>query len=132
MARGAGKGMGVVMIKRILCSFVFVLLVVQGVMAVDRIEYSALQTGDALIISGRAEFHGITITGDGTNAVTVDIYNNIEKSGEKITPTLNFSQSATSKTQAYSVNPPVRCNTGIYVDITTSGTASYVIYFSRY
>lgn len=120
------------MIKRIFFIFVLVLLAQSAAMAVDRIEYSALKTADALIISGRAEFHGITITGDGTNAVTVDIYNNTEGSGEKITPTLNFPQSATSKTQAYSVSPPVRCNNGIYVDITTTGTASYIIYFSRY
>lgn len=120
------------MIKRIFFIFVLLLLAQSAAMAVDRVEYSATKTGAALIISARAEFHGITITGDGTNAVTVDIYNNTEGSGEKISPTLNFSQSATSKTQAYGVSPPVRCDKGIYIDVTTAGTVSYTVYFSRY
>lgn len=118
--------------KVFLLMVVFLLVWSASAFAVDRVSYSGTSEGDALIASGRAEFHGITITGDGTNAVTVDIYNNTAGSGDKITPTLNFPQSATSKTQAYGVNPPVSCGTGIYVDVTTAGTVSYTVYFSRY
>lgn len=118
--------------KKIFMALVLVFVLAFGVYAADRIEYSAAQTGDALIITGRVEFHGITITGDGTNVITVDVHDGTTTGGEKIAPTLNFAQSAASKTQTYGVSPPVACSTGIYVNVTTAGTVSYVVYYRRY
>lgn len=117
-------------IKKIIIALIF-LMVLPLIGSADGIEYSAVQSGDALIVTGNVEFHGITITGDGTNSITVDIHNGTTVSGEKITPTLNFVQSSSAKTQVYGVSPPVNCNTGIYINVTTAGTISYVVYFKR-
>ena len=110
----------------------FLLFSVIVALAGDRVQYSATSTGNALIVSGTADFHGITITGDGTNAVTVDIYNGLTSAGAKIAPSLAFVQSQTNKTQTYGVNPPVNCNTGIYIAVATAGTVSYTVYYNRY
>jgi hypothetical protein len=119
--------------KRIISVLLIILLV--GIASVlgaqSRVLYSTARTDDALITTGAAEFHGITVTGDGTNSITVDIHNGLTTSGEKIAPTLFFPQSGTNKTQTYSVNPPVYCGTGIYVNITTSGTISYTVYYAK-
>ena len=119
-------------VKRIFIGILAMLIVIAAVNgSAQRVLYSATKDADALIITGAAEFHGITVTGDGTNAITVDIHNGLTTAGEKIAPTLNFYQSATTKTQTYSVNPPVYCGTVIYVNITTSGTISYTVYYSN-
>ena len=114
--------------------FILVILIMLFSVTVfaDKVDYSANLTADATIVSGKAEFHGITITGDGTNVITVDIHNGTSTSGEKIVPTITFAQNANTKTQSFGVYPPVDCSKGIYVNITTAGTASYVVYFKRY
>ena len=99
----------------------------------DRVFYADIQTGSALISTGWTEFHGIVATGDGTNAITVDIYDNTSAAGSKIVPTITFAQSATTKTQAYGVSTPVQCRTGIYVNVSVAGagTVSYTVYYSK-
>ena len=119
--------------KRLWIGFIVLLTVMMAGQswAAGRVLYSAVKTSDALITTGPGYFYGITVTGDGTNAITVDVHNGTTTSGDKIAPTLNFPQSASTKTQTYSVDPPVYCATGIYVNITTSGTLSYTVYYSR-
>ena len=106
---------------------IFMSATVCGAAATSRILASGVKTADALIRTGWAEFHGITVSTDGANAVTVDIYNGTSAAGTKIAPTLTFP--ATPVTGSYSIYPPVSCSTGIYIDITTGGTASYVVYY---
>ena len=97
----------------------------------NRVLYSAVKTADALIATGWTEMHGVVITTDGTNAVTMDIYNGTSTAGAKIVPTITFP--ATPKTQAIGWNPPVSCGTGVYIDITVAGggSCSYTAYYYR-
>jgi hypothetical protein len=95
----------------------------------NRVLYSAVKTADALIATGWTEMHGIIVSTDGTNAVTMDIYNGTSSAGAKIAPTITFP--ATPVTQAVSFNPPVSCSSGIYINITTAGTLSYTVYYYR-
>ena len=95
----------------------------------NRVLYSAVKTADALIATGWTEMHGVIVTTDGTNAVTMDIHNGTTTAGAKIAPTITFP--ATPVTQAVSFNPPVSCSSGIYVNITTAGTVSYTVYYYR-
>lgn len=97
----------------------------------NRVLYSAVKTADALIATGWAEMHGLIISTDGANAVTMDIYNGTSAAGAKITPTITFP--ATPVTQAVGFNPPVSCGTGIFIDITVAGggTCSYTVYYYR-
>ena len=95
----------------------------------NRVLYSAVKTADALIATGWAEMHGLVISTDGLNSVTMDIHNGTTAAGDKIAPTITFP--ATPVTQAISFNPPVACSTGIYINITTAGTLSYTVYYYR-
>ena len=87
---------------------------------------SAVKTVSALI-SGRPGYvYGISVTTDGSNACTIDLYDNMAGSGTKVVPT--WTVPATPVSQAYSFNPPIKLSTGLYVSVTTSGTISYVVY----
>lgn len=119
--------------KKILALIVFAFLILSSnTLALEQYtRYSSLQTGDALVATGYVFFDGITVTGDGTNEITADIHDGTSVSGNKIVPTITFPQSASNKTQAYGVSPGVRCTTGIYVNVTTTGTVSYTVYWHR-
>jgi hypothetical protein len=100
-------------------------------MAWDPAEYSLSsgeKTADALIMSGSGWFHQILVTPDGTNAVTVTVYDNTSGSGTKVIETMTFA--GDGGTQA---TPPIwiYCSTGIYVDVTVAGGGS-VAYAALY
>lgn len=91
---------------------------------------SAEKTADAAITTSGGLFHGIAVITDATNSVTVSIYDNATAaSGTELIPTWIVTTSARDRIQAYSINPPVRYYNGVYVDITTSGTVTYMVYF---
>jgi len=91
--------------------------------------YSAVKTADALILTGNGWLYGIVAATDGTNAVTFKTYNNTEASGTKVHPDWIATTSATNRMSAISFDPPLIMTNGIYVDITTAGTVSYVVYY---
>lgn len=91
---------------------------------------TAEKDADALIATGYGYFRGIMIITDGTNAVTVSIYDNTAASGRELIPTWTVTTSATDRAQAISfAKEELYYYVGIYVDITTSGTATYMIYY---
>ena len=92
----------------------------------DAMTPSAVQTGSALVSNHAGLLFGISVTTDGTNACTIDIYDSMAGSGTKVMTT--WTAPATPVSQAYSFNPPIKLNTGLYVNVTTSGTMSYVVY----
>lgn len=87
------------------------------------------QTADALILTGSGYLYGIMVATDGTNAVTVDIYDSTDNSGTVFVPTFVIPTSATDRARTLSFNPPVPYSQGVYVDITCAGTLSYVGYY---
>lgn len=91
---------------------------------------SGNKQADAKIWAGDGSFYGIAVVADGTNAITVSIYDNTSATGTLIVPTFIVPATATSG-YSFSVSPAVRFNNGIYVDITCSGTANYIVYYGR-
>ena len=47
---------------------------------------SGLKTADALIYSGKCVFDGVTVVTDGTNNVTMSVYDGNSNAGRPITP----------------------------------------------
>lgn len=120
--------------KRLMLVFLMVLMVALPVSAVqDWSRPSATKTASASIATSPGYFHGLVVMTDGTNAVTVDVYDNTAGSGEKLIPTWIVTSSATNRAQSYSINPPVRFYTGCYVTISIAGegTASYMVYLGN-
>lgn len=106
----------------------FLLLPVCGFAQEVVVGTSGVKTADAGITSGSGEFHGLFVVTDGTNACTVAVYDNTAASGTKLQPTV-IAPAGASYGMGYSWNPPIPYGTGIYVDITTSGTCSYAVQF---
>lgn len=99
--------------------------------ALDSTISSGSKTASALIRTGKGIFSGIIISTDGTNAVTLDIYDNTSAAGTKLVPTLTITSSAVDRVQ--SIKPPgapVSFETGLYVNVSVAGggSCSYVAY----
>jgi len=92
---------------------------------------STVKTASALIFTGDSIFAGILIATDGTNAVTLDVYDGVDNTGTKVIPQLVIPSSATNRAFSLSIDPGVHMMTGIYVVISVagSGSASYTVYF---
>lgn len=86
-------------------------------------------TADAAAFSGRANLYGVWIVTDGTNSVTFDIYDSLAASGTTLIPTTVVDPND-GVTQTFSFGPPLKCDTGVYVDITTTGTVAYKVYYN--
>jgi hypothetical protein len=94
---------------------------------------STTKTASAAILSMRGNFHGLFLVTDGTNAVTVDVYDNTAASGRKLIPTWVVPSSATNRSAAISFNPPIPVKIGIYVNVSVAGggSVSYMAYYSN-
>ena len=93
-------------------------------------EQSSQQTADAAILGLEGYFFGIIVITDAVNSVQVDAYDNATgASGDKLFPTWEVTTSVNDRIQTLSFDPPLDFSNGIYVDITTSGTAKYMVYY---
>jgi hypothetical protein len=118
--------------KRILSVLLAVMLVTGAALASGPssiVIQSTEQSADATVYTGGGWFYGIILTTDGTNSVTVDIYDNTAASGTKLIPTTVIPSSAAERSASIGFGSPVNFSNGIYVDITTSGTAGYMVYY---
>lgn len=94
-----------------------------------RTESSGEKTADALILTGSGIFSQIVVTPDGTNDVTVAIYDNTSAAGNKILPSMTFAGNG-----GVQASPPIWCcvENGIYVDVTLSaGTVAYAVMYRQ-
>ena len=88
-------------------------------------------TADAAITASSGFLDGLIIHTDGTNSVTVAVYDNATAaSGSKLLSTFTVTTSASNRTTTLSFND-FECLffNGIYVDITTAGSVTYDVYF---
>lgn len=87
-------------------------------------------TTNALVTTGQGWLKGLIIHTDGTNSVTVAVYDNTAASGSKLFSTFTVTTSAANRATTISFDS-YECPffTGIYVDITTSGTVTYDVYW---
>lgn len=115
--------------KKIILTLLFLLAFIGVACADDWQLSSGEQTADAAIYSGRGFFYQILVVPDGTNDVTVSIYDNTSASGTKIRSTMTFAGDGGAKATPLA---KIRVVNGIYVDVTTDGTVAYdVLYRER-
>jgi hypothetical protein len=96
----------------------------------DRAHSSGEQTATATILTGDGYFHQIIVQPDGTNDVTISIYDSTAATGTEITPTFVFDGDGGAQ-----ATPPVwiYVNTGIYVVVSVAGagTVDYVVLYRK-
>lgn len=119
--------------KKILLIFLTLGLLTNSVQAFivdDAANSSGELTTDSTVLSGAGYFRQILIVPDGTNAVTVSVYDNTTSAGTKILPTMTFAGDGGPQ-----VSPPVwiSVNTGIRVDVTVAGggTVAYAVMYRK-
>ena len=107
------------------------LLLATGAMAFKSMRASSNQTASAAITTSGGYFHGIMFTAPSVFNATVDIYDNATTAaGRKLMPTATITTAATARERAFSFDPPVFYTNGIYVNVTTTDTLAYIVYFS--
>jgi hypothetical protein len=97
---------------------------------INRITVPAAASSAA--VSGACLFYGITVITDGTNNVTLNIYDNTAASGTRLIPT-NFIIPGIDRYFGYKPPLPIRCTNGIYVSVSVAGggTCSYQVLYDR-
>ena len=90
---------------------------------------SAVKTGSACVLESKGLFYGILLTTDATNSVTLDIYDSVTASGTKIIPTCTITTNSADRLRSLSFALPLHVSNGIYVNVTCSGTVTYMVYF---
>ena len=119
-------------IKSIIMALVIILVLAVSAQAqTNYSRTSAVKTASALIYTGNALFQGILIATDGTNAVTLDVYDGTTTGGTKVIPQTVIPSSSTNRSWALSIDPGLLVRTGIYVAISVAGggSASYTVYY---
>lgn len=120
--------------KSIIATIILALVFFCGTAFAQMQEYSISsgdKTADALIETGQGLLHGICVVPDGTNAITVSIYDNTTNSGKLVIPTFIVAATPSGGLWCAGISPPAIFNFGLYVDITCSGTAHYNVYTGR-
>lgn len=103
--------------------------------SVDIAKHS-LQSGNATITTGAGLFYGIVVRTDGTNDVTLNVYDNnaATVSGTRLTPaSIVIDGASYASGWAYSLDPAITYTTGIRVGVTVAGggTCAYdVLYYT--
>ena len=89
-------------------------------------------TGDALIVTGNGYLKSLIVNTDGTNSVTVSIYDNTASSGSKVISTFIITTSSVNRLFTIEFLPKeIPFTKGLYVDVTTSGTVTYDVTFEK-
>ena len=115
--------------KRLITSLMIVLMLVSAAFAIEWTNKSA-QTASAAITTTSGYLHGIMLATDGTNSVTISVYDNASAaSGTTLIPTQVVTTSAANRSTAINISPAVIFYNGIYVEITCSGTVGYTVYY---
>jgi len=88
------------------------------------------QTASALIVTGRAVFYGISVRTDGSNDVTITLYDNTSGTGTTILPS-SIVIDGTSKFATIDDDRGISITNGIYATVTSPGTFSYQVYYDN-
>jgi len=115
--------------KKLFCILLMALFLASPVWGSDL--KSVGNTADAVITTGSGYLRSIIVNTDGTNAVTVSVYDNATAaSGNKVFSTIIATTSAANRVTTLWFSPQ-ECPyfNGMYVDITTSGSVTYDVFF---
>lgn len=87
-------------------------------------------TVSAAAVTGPCAFMGIVLQTNGTNDITLNIYDNDEASGNKLIPTDTVIEGNPKRLWSLAYDPGIRCVTGVYVDV--DGTlGSYQVQYDQ-
>ena len=81
------------------------------------------KTSSALIVTGSGIFLGLLIKCDGTNDLTLNVYDAITATGTQLIPT-DFVFDGTIKANSLGLAPGIRFATGLYLEIAVAGGGS--------
>lgn len=100
---------------------------------VENIATHSIQTESASIATGRGFFYGIIVRTDGTNNVTLNVYDSGAASGNRLLPS-NIVINGVNNISgwAFGTDPALKFTAGIYVDASVAGggTVEYeVLYY---
>jgi len=84
---------------------------------------TAPATASGIAVTGACAFHGIVVTTDGANDITINIFDNTAASGTRLLPTDTIVRGI-NRTWTYELDPAIWCTTGIYVEISVAGGGS--------
>jgi len=116
--------------KRVTVIVCICLMMLMPLMAfAETLNSSGEKTADALIKLGHGYLAGIMLVTDGTNAVTVSVYDGATATGTKLIPDWVVTTSSTDRAQYLQLPGAVQFGTGCFVDITTAGTVAFVVYY---
>lgn len=89
-------------------------------------------TSSGTAVTGRCLFLGLAVTTDGTNDVTINLYDNTASSGNKLGPT-DVVAKGSDENFGYKPPKPLPCDTGVYVNINVAGggSCSWVIFYDQ-
>ena len=121
--------------KRIIVLSLLIILLAASIVyatSASFVRHSGEFTASAIITPRSGKFHGILFTTDGTNTVTVSIYDNATAAaGNELIPTSYITSSAANRLSSISIDPPVKYHNGIYVHVAVAGggAVSYMVYY---
>lgn len=95
-------------------------------------ELSSNYESSTAIVSGKSAFGGIVIKTDGTNNITLNIYDNTTNSGKRLIPPDSIVL-GTSRVWALGYDPPIKCDNGIYIEVSVAGggTCSFQVVYDQ-
>jgi len=91
---------------------------------------SPVKNADALIATGQCYIYGLMIHTDGVNSATFQGFDNTATGGTSLWGDYIVTTSASNRATSFSLDPPIYCKNGIYIDITPgAGAVTYVVYY---
>lgn len=84
-------------------------------------EQTAPASASGIAYSGHSVFNGLIVKTDGTNDVTLNVYDNTAASGTRLLPS-DVIVPGTARLFVIEFNRGIECQNGIYVDGTCSGS----------
>lgn len=98
----------------------------------DHVTQSTEIGSSVAVYTHRGLFHGIVVVTDGTYPVAVRIFDNATtNTGTELIPAWTVTTSATDRSQAMSIWPPVKFYKGIYLHLTCTGTVKAMVYYEK-
>ena len=86
-------------------------------------QVSEVLTASGQAYLGKCAFRSVNVVTDGTNAVTLNVYDATSATGKKLIPT-NTYIAGTSRTWSWEYGTGIEVSTGVYVQISVAGGGS--------
>jgi hypothetical protein len=117
--------------KKLIAVLAIVLMLFGIAFAADWVKGSGNKTASAAIYSGEGVLEGVIVTTNGSDAVTLNIYDNASAaSGTKLIPPTVITSSTIDRIQAIKIpGGAIRFYNGVYVETSCSSTYNYVVYY---